>query len=296
MKAEREARLRQAQMGRSDNSRGLNNQKKQFELEAMKKTDRAKSENYKALSELKPPEKIDNETANTLNQQFNKVSEEIAQLEGELKRNDEERNLKPEEIQERIGLIGHLRQGLSDVFTNGKLGKGNFTFAKEVDGSGNIKGLRILSYKGADGQMSKVNSTEKKKSGNASASQTKAATKKSDANNADSQTTKSDEGTTSTTSNQGAESTQSELTFGTEENQIDKDIDAQRNRLAAWRKKHNKKDNKGGNTTDEAIAEDGGIWIPVVDESVNSTDGWADIFDAAMFAMGGIGVDNQQFH
>ena len=143
IKAEREARLRQAQMGHRDNSRGLNNQSQQFEVEAMKKTDPTKSENFKAISELKPPEKIDNESANALNEQFDKVSAEIAKLEGELKRNEEEGTLKPAEIQERVGMIGHLRQGLSDVFTKRKLGQGNFTFAKKVDVSGNINGLQI---------------------------------------------------------------------------------------------------------------------------------------------------------
>ena len=280
IKAEREARLRQAQMGHRDNSRGLNNQSQQFEVEAMKKTDPTKSENFKAISELKPPEKIDNESANALNEQFDKVSAEIAKLEGELKRNEEEGTLKPAEIQERVGMIGHLRQGLSDVFTKKKLGQGNFTFAKKVDGSGNINGLRISSYKGADGKMSAVKPIEKKAATTAATSQKSASQKQGT-------DTKKEE--KSTSANPAPKATQQEISFGDEGDKRGKEQQSIRDRVASLRNKRNKKD---ATAKDEAIAEDGGIWIPVLDEDTDGTAAWTEIFDAAMFSMGGLGYDN----
>lgn len=280
IKAEREARLRQAQMGHRDNSRGLNNQSQQFEVEAMKKTDPTKSENFKAISELKPPEKIDNESANALNEQFDKVSAEIAKLEGELKRNEEEGTLKPAEIQERVGMIGHLRQGLSDVFTKRKLGQGNFTFAKKVDGSGNINGLRISSYKGADGKMSAVKPIEKKAATTAATSQKSASQKQGT-------DTKKEE--KSTSAKPAPKATQQEISFGDEGDKRGKEQQSIRDRVAALRNKRNK---KGATAKDEAIAEDGGIWIPVLDEETDGTAAWTEIFDAAMFSMGGLRDDN----
>ena len=280
IKAEREERLRQAQMGRRDNSRGLNNQSQQFEVEAMKKTDPTKSENFKAISELKPPEKIDNESANALNEQFDKVSAEIAKLEGELKRNEEEGTLKPAEIQERVGMIGHLRQGLSDVFNKRKLGQGNFTFAKKVDGSGNINGLRISSYKGADGKMSAVKPIEKKSATTAANSQKSASQKQGT-------DTKKEE--KSTSAKPAPKATQQEISFGDEGDKRSKEQQSIRDRVAALRNKRNK---KGATAKDEAIAEDGGIWIPVLDEETDGTSAWTEIFDAAMFSMGGLGDDN----
>lgn len=280
IKAEREERLRQAQMGRRDNSRGLNNQSQQFEVEAMKKTDPTKSENFKAISELKPPEKIDNESANALNEQFDKVADEIAKLESELKRNEEEGTLKPSEIQERVGMIGHLRKGLTDVFAKRKLGLGNFTFAKKVDGSGNINGLRISSYKGADGKMSAVKPIEKKAATTEETSQ-KSASKKQGTD------TKKEE--KSTSAKAAPKATQQEISFGDEGDKRGKEQQSIRDRVAALRNKRNK---KGATAKDEAIAEDGGIWIPVIDEATDEISAWTEIFDAAMYSMGGINDDN----
>ena len=77
--------------------------------------------------------------------------------------------------------------------------------------------------------------------------------------------------------------------FCDEDDKRDKEQQSLRDRVEALRKKLNK---KGATAKDKAIAEDGGIWIPVLQEEPDETSAWMDIFDAALYSMGGLGDDN----
>lgn len=148
---------------RGISNRGLNSQSSQFAQKAMNDTDPNKSETYKYLTDMKVPEKIDNDSANEINNKLSKVSQEISKLQGELRADEDARNLSNEEKREKAGLIAHLRQGLSDILDKQKLGKGNFSFSRDVDQSGNINGLSIVSFKGKNGEMERVKPTSNKK-------------------------------------------------------------------------------------------------------------------------------------
>ena len=147
---------------RGISNRGLNSQSSQFAQKAMNDTDPNKSETYKYLTDMKVPEKIDNDSANEINNKLSKVSQEISKLQGELRADEDARNLSNEEKREKAGLIAHLRQGLSDILDKQKLGKGNFSFSRDVDQSGNINGLSIVSFKGKNGEMERVKPTSNK--------------------------------------------------------------------------------------------------------------------------------------
>ena len=262
--AERQKRLEEARNRGGDASRGLNRQFQEFVKKAMEKADPNKSKAYKALSAMKPPKKIDNESANAINRQFDEVAKEIEGLEAELRQNQEERTLKPAQIQEKQRLIGHLRQGLQDVISNKKLGQGNFTIRKVVDPvSGSLRSLHIESFKGPDGKSTKVTPIEEKK----------ATTTEKQESSTNRQETNSQETTKNKTNNQQNSS------FG--------DIDAYRQRLedetSAIQKridaiKARKLKGKGKNKDSDAKTEDSGDF-----EEISEADQiWIEVFDAAL--------------
>ena len=249
--------------GKSD--RGLNAQSKQFAEQARKDVDTSKSAGAKALTEIKKPETVSNESANEINKKLGAISDEIQDLTSKLKRNEEDGSMGSKDIKQTVGLIGHLRQGLQDILDKRQLGQGNFRFATQKDESGNLMGLKIMSYKGEDGKMKDVTLPEKKKVAEVkpeqkkeeNPSKTNTATQKTSFGEADDYRKR-------------AESEQGAL----------------RKKMEALMKKKAKKGNAA--TTDEAIIEDEYEWVPVEDDDTQDEEEavWQEVFDAALASMG----------
>lgn len=151
--AERAKRLEEA---RKQGGRTLNTQSSQYAEQARKDADTSKSKGFKTLTNLKKPEKVDNETANDLNRQFAEVAEEMQTLSDKLNTRTETSSLSPKETRQTVGLLEALRKGLEDVVDKTQLGKGNFNFKFLRDPDGKTIGLTITKYRGPDGKMQSV--------------------------------------------------------------------------------------------------------------------------------------------
>ena len=277
-----QSRLRNMQGG---NTRILNEQSHKFAEEAMKKTDASKAKTYKLLSEMRPPKEVDNQSANAINDQLAAVSKEIEQLQAELAANEDQRTLKPAQIQEKVGLIEHLRSGLMDVTAQHKLGQGNFTYRKSIDDSGNIKSLEIVSYRKSDGTMEKVNPIESQQE-----KEQESAKVKKDV--PDTQTTSENQGSEKSANRDTSSNSSNGISFGDEE-RIKGDKEARKSfnaQAEALLKKLNKgkgkSKNKGTATKDEALIEQEELDFSPSEEETDSATVWDEIYEAALSALG----------
>ena len=138
----------------------LSSQGAESRSKAMEKADTSKSKGMKILSELSAPKKITRESAKEINAKLAAVANEIKELEHTLNEGGEK--LSNEERMQATGLIGHLQQGLKDIYMKGKLGKGNFTFSPQKR-DGDITGLTIKTFKGENGEMQDIGEPPKTK-------------------------------------------------------------------------------------------------------------------------------------